>query len=150
MLVFYTFAGCASRQRERVRKKSRTKSGKVTMYTSPSTPIVSQKFDTINATRSKNAANVKGIHFLDKRNAFSDSVGILDAINDPTNSNMKIPKYGDGLHLRSSASATIAGVSTIQHPPGAGTPVKKCRQYGAVSRSSIVLNLASRKQSHIA
>ena len=69
-----------------------------------------------------------------------------------------MPKYGfcsasasaGYLPFASSAIDRIAGVRTIQHPPGAGTPVKKCFQYGCVGCSSIVLNRARRKQSHIA
>jgi len=60
-----------------------------------------------------------------------------------------VAKAGDR-PFASSATERIAGVRTIQQPPGAGTPVKKCVQYGAVSCSSIVLKRASRKQSHIA
>ena len=46
--------------------------------------------------------------------------------------------------------ARIAGVSTIQQPPGAGTPRKKFFQYGMVGCSSIVLKRARRKASQSA
>ena len=48
------------------------------------------------------------------------------------------------------AAAPAAAAPAAKSGPGAGTPVKKCVQYGAVSCSSIVLKRASRKQSHIA
>ena len=59
--------------------------------------------------------------------------------------------HGSALRFSSGASSSrMYGVSTIQQPPGAGTPVKKCFQYGIGACSSIVLKRARRKQSHIA
>ena len=92
-----------------------------------------------------------------RRIALSETVGRREAISVPTNSSIAMPRYGER-----SASHTFAGtqpehwtlrmtgVSTIQHPPGAGMPVKYFFQYGRGSCSSIVLKRARRKQSHIA
>ena len=62
----------------------------------------------------------------------SEMVGMREAMSAPTKSSMKIPKTGDCRNAALRATSppprdidSTAGVSTIQHPPGAGTPVKK-------------------------
>ena len=87
-------------------------------------PNVSQKLATKSAMSKSNPAKTNGNARFETCRCLSEIVGRRLAMSVPTKRSMKMPRYGEGIHFELSASAIIAGVSTIQQPPGAGTPVK--------------------------
>ena len=118
------------------------------------TPSVNQRFVAKHAMRSRHTTRVGRRAALLIFSALRETVGIRLAISTPTNISTPIAMPGWSMaDLRncmdltpSSESARRSGVRTIQHPPGAGTPRKKCFQYGRVGCSS---NRARRNASHM-